>query len=159
MTCVDHTNTTTQFSSLSSHTTMRLYTGSRTPPLLILEKYLWQKCISEKVWMPLCCFGFHAAGHFEALFWMWLLCVLCVWTMILARCACGLWEYKYRAGCIGHDQSIQAGNSEGSPDIIKRKTLELQWSWYGLQNGDGSAQWNVQACAFVKDEIVLDVRW
>lgn len=51
MTCVDHTNTATQFSSLTSHTTMRLYTGSRTPPLLILEKYLWQKCISEKVWM------------------------------------------------------------------------------------------------------------
>lgn len=115
-------------------------TTVNTGEILVTEMHQW-KGLDDTA--PLCCFGFHAAGHFEALFWMWLLCVLCVWTMILARCACGLWEYKYRAGCIGHDQSIQAGNSEGSPDIIKRKTLELQWSWYGLQNGDGSTQWNV----------------
>lgn len=54
--------------------------------------------------------------------------------MILAGRACGLWEHKYRAGRIGHDQSILAGKSECSTDIIKRKTLGLQWSRYGLQN-------------------------
>lgn len=55
--------------------------------------------------------------------------------MILACRACGLWEHKYRAGCTGHDQSIRAGKSEWSTDIIKRQTLGLQWSRYGLQNG------------------------
>lgn len=92
--------------------------------------------------------------------WMWLLCVLCGCTMILACHACRLWEHKYRAGCIGHDQSIQAGKSEWSTDIIKSQTLGLQRSRYGLQNGrDRGVWWNMWPCASLKDKIILDVGW
>lgn len=81
------------------------------------------------------------------------------WTMILACRACGLWEHKYRAGCIGHDQSMQAVKSKWSRDFIKRKTLGLQWSRYGLQNGGRRVYDETCACAFLKDKIIFDVGW
>lgn len=45
----------------------------------------------------------------------------------LARRACGLWGHKYRVGSAGHDQSIRAGKSVRGTDVIKRKTLGLQY--------------------------------
>lgn len=83
-------------------------------------------------------FDSNTDGHFETLFQKHNECDFYVssvagqwfWLAVPAD----YWEHKYRAGCIGHDQSIRAGKSEWSTDIIKRQTLGLQWSRYGLQN-------------------------
>lgn len=48
--------------------------------------------------------------------------------MILACCACGLWEHKYRAGCVGHDQSIWAERASGAQTLLK----ERYWDYNGI---------------------------
>lgn len=141
---------TLQLSRASHHKGHWIKNNTTTSNTHLTKTSQWKRFGWHSTVLLSCFLTPNTDSHFETLFQNTMILTyvsLCGWTMILACNACGLWEHKYRAGCIGHDQSIQAGKSEWSTDIIKSQTAGLHWIRYGLQNGRDRGVWWTRACA------------